>query len=143
MTDIEYSDRMDADAQIAMEESIASYLFETFRCQEEDAAEASRELLKRVIAAFRSDLIAGDLEGHVDYDVLIEGIKKAPITWVVALMLECVEAGYISKVFLPSGASTIARQYEERKGYDNAAMLKTIREDADGGQETQQRDVSD
>ena len=133
MTDIEYSERMDADDQISMEESIASYLFETFRCQEEDAAEAGRELLKRFIAAFRPDLIAGDSEGHVDYDVLIEGIRKAPITWVVALLLECVEAGYVNKVFMPSGASTIARQYEERKGYNDAAMLKTIREDVDGG----------
>ncbi len=99
------------DSDIDAEERVACDRFtEEMRCD-------AKSLLGRLV-----DEVGRRLLSHKG---LISGIQHAPDTWLPALMLECVRQGYIKTVFLPSGASTMVRQLEEREGFDKERPATT------------------
>ena len=51
-----YNDKIDADDRIATEEKIAAHLFDNYNLTEEEAADASRQVLKIALMTFRTDL---------------------------------------------------------------------------------------
>jgi len=55
-----YNDSIDEDDQITAEESIAVILFERYGLNEDDAKEASIEILLQVLSVFRPDLVEND-----------------------------------------------------------------------------------
>jgi hypothetical protein len=55
-----YTEKMDADEQITMEEEIASAIFETLdESDEDECAHLGREILLMVLMKFRPDLAEG------------------------------------------------------------------------------------
>lgn len=52
-----YTDEMDADEQISMEEQIARTIFDRVDADEETCAELGREILLMVLANYRDDLV--------------------------------------------------------------------------------------
>jgi hypothetical protein len=62
-----YNDSLDPEQQVDVEESIAAFLFDEVRLHhwagfaEEDAAEASRVILRLVLGEFRPDLFVEEM----------------------------------------------------------------------------------
>lgn len=57
----QYNDVLDPDVQISTEETIASTIFDSVRCSEEEAAELGRDILTKVLVLFRPDLFAPEV----------------------------------------------------------------------------------
>ncbi len=57
---------------------------------------------------------------HPDYAKIVATIKDMPATFYPAILCQLVEAGYAKSVFMPGGASSIARLVELRLGKEKA-----------------------
>jgi hypothetical protein len=52
-----YNDKLDADQQISTEECVSSMIWDSFFENEEQCQELAKEIVLRVLVAFRPDLI--------------------------------------------------------------------------------------